>query len=71
MHHQHLTKNQERLLRLFQNIDDNNVKEIIIETINIEVTIYAGHNFPIREVRNKIDSVARLQEMNRDTKVDQ
>jgi hypothetical protein len=57
-----LTKSQKRLLDLFTSIEDEDIKEIIIEVINVEVTNRSSHNFPIRKVRDAVDNVARLQE---------
>ncbi len=57
-----LTKTQTRLLQLFKDIEDENIREIIIEVINIEIPNRSSHNFPIRKVRDAVDSVARLQE---------
>lgn len=57
-----LTKTQTRLLKLFNKIEDENIREIIIEVINIEKTYRSSHNFPIRKVRDVIDSISNYQE---------
>jgi hypothetical protein len=62
MEQKKLTKTQKRLLKLFNDIEDEDIREIIIEVINIELPNRSSHNFPIRKVRETIDCVARLQE---------
>ncbi len=63
-----LTKAQKRLLQLLRDIEDENIREIIIEVINIEIPNRSSHNFPIRKVRDAVDSVARLQENEQEEK---
>ena len=57
-----LTRSQKRLLDLFASIKDEEIREIIIEVINVEVSNRSSHNFPMRKVRDAVDSAARLQE---------
>jgi len=57
-----LTKSQKRLLDLFKSIEEEDIREIIIEVINVEVSNRSSHSFPIRKVRDAVDSAARLQE---------
>jgi hypothetical protein len=63
-----ITKTQKRMLQLFNDIKDEDLREIIIEVINIEIPNRSSHNFPIRKVRDAVDSVARLQESKLDEK---
>ena len=61
-----MTKTQKRLLRLFKNIKEEDIREIIIEVIGIESSNRSSHNFPIRKVREVVDDFARLQESETD-----
>ena len=58
-----LTKSQERLLKLFQEIEDEDIREIMAEVVFVEGKHRSAKNFPVRLVRDAIDKVARLQEM--------
>lgn len=62
MDDRHMTITQKRLLELIMGIEDENIREIIIEVMNIEKSNRSSHNFPIRKVKDVVDSVARLQE---------
>lgn len=55
-----------RLMTLFLQIEDEDVREIIADVVNIERQYRSSSrkNFPIKDVRNIIDRVARLQEVN-------
>lgn len=60
-----LTKSHERLLKLFSEVEDEDIREIMAEVVSIEGKhrSSSAKNFPIRLVRDAVDSVARLQEM--------
>ena len=58
-----LTKPQERLMRLFHQIDDRDIREIMAEVVSIERRYRSAQKFPMRLVKDAIDNVARLQEM--------
>lgn len=53
-----------RLITLFREIDDVDVREVIANVVAIERQYRTGSrkNFPMKEVRNVIDRVARFQE---------
>ena len=59
------TKSRERLMKLFREVEDEDIREIMAEVIYIEGKhrSSSAKNFPIRLVRDAVDSVARLQEM--------
>ena len=57
-----MTKTQRRLYELLINLHDKDIQEAIIDVINIERRNRSAKNFPIREVRDVIDRIARLQE---------
>jgi len=57
-----LTKTQKRLLRLFKDIEDEDIQNIIIDVVSLESSNRSSHSFPIRKVRDVIDGVARKQE---------
>jgi hypothetical protein len=61
-----LTRTQKRLVNLFKNVNDENIREIIIEVIDIEAKNRSSHNFPIRKVREVVEDIARLQEKDED-----
>lgn len=54
-----------RLLTLFLQIEDEDVREIIADVVSIERQHRSSSrkNFPIKDVRNVIDRVASLQEI--------
>lgn len=60
------TDAEKRLIKLFLQIEDKDVQEIIADVVRIERQHRTGsrQNFPLRDVRNVIDRVARLQESN-------
>lgn len=60
-----LTRSQERLMKLFSEVEDEDIREIMASVVLIESRhrSSSAQNFPIRLVRDAIDSVARLQEM--------
>lgn len=53
-----------RLIELFFQIEDKDIQEIIADVVRIERQHRTGsrQNFPLRDVRNVIDRVARFQE---------
>lgn len=53
-----------RLVKLFREIEDEDIREIIASVVAIERQHRTGSrkNFPMKDVRNVIDRVARLQE---------
>ena len=61
-----LTKTQKRLMKLFKDIPDENIREIIIEVIGIEAANRSSHNFPIRKVKEVVDDFGKLQESEAD-----
>jgi len=58
-----LTKSQERLMRLFSEVDDEDIREIMADVVFIEGKHRSARNFPVRLIRDAVDKVARLQEM--------
>lgn len=56
-----LTGSQKRLLKLFKQVEDEDVREIMTEVVVLEGKYRSG-NFPVRKVRDVVDVVARLQE---------
>jgi hypothetical protein len=59
-----ITQSMQRLLNLFEQIEDEDIRNIIAETVFLESKHRSSSqkNFPIREVRNLVDTVARLRE---------
>lgn len=59
-----LTSSLRRLLDLFNEIEDGDIREVISDVVAVESRFRssAGKNFPMREVRDVIDRVVRLQE---------
>lgn len=57
-----ITKTQKRLLALFNDIEDEDIRAIIADVLGVEAANRSAHNFPIRKVREIVDSVARKQE---------
>ena len=59
-----LTKSHQRLLKLFGEVEDEAIRQIMIEVVSIEGRhrSSSAKNFPIRLVRDVVDSEARLQE---------
>jgi hypothetical protein len=57
-----LTQTEQRLLRYFSSIEDESIKEIIIDVLNIEKTNRYSKHFPVQEIRDAIDRVAKLIE---------
>ena len=62
--HRQPTDAEKRLIILFQQIEDEGIRDIIADVVTIERQYRTGsrRNFPIREVRTAIDRVARVQE---------
>ena len=60
-----LTKSQKRLLELFREVEGEDIREIMAKVVYIEGKhrSSSARNFPIRLVRDAVDSEARLQEM--------
>lgn len=58
-------KDKSRLLNLFKNISDKDTQEIIAKVVVIEQQNRSNsrENFPKQKVRDVIDAVARLKEM--------
>lgn len=63
-----LTKAQERLMKIFSEVEDEDIREIMAEVVSIEAKhrSSSAKNFPTRLVRDAVDSVARLQEMSKE-----
>lgn len=53
-----------RMVKLFLQIEDEDLREIIADIVAIERRhrTSKGKNFPLRDVRNVIDRIARMQE---------
>ena len=62
MPNKQLTKTQSRLYSFLKNIPDEEIRDLIIEVIVVEVANRSSSHFPIQEIRDQIDSVARLRE---------
>lgn len=63
--HQHNpTDAEKRMINLFLQIEDEDIREIIADVVAIERKhrTSSRKNFPIRDVKNVIDRVARMQE---------
>lgn len=58
------TDAEKRLIKLFLQIEDKDIQEMIADVVKIERQHRTGsrQNFPFRDVRNVIDRVARFQE---------
>lgn len=58
------TDAEKRLITLFREIEDGDVREIIASVVAIERQHRTGsrRNFPMKDVRNVIDRVAHFQE---------
>lgn len=67
-----VTKSLQRLLDLFKQIEDENVREIIADVVMIESKHRSSSkkNFPWKDVRNVIDREARFQEEGSGLEVD-
>ncbi len=59
-----VTQSMQRLLDLFEQIEDEDLRNIIAETVFLESKHRSSSlkNFPIREVRNIVETIARLRE---------
>jgi phosphatidylserine decarboxylase len=55
-----------RMIKLFLQIEDKDIQEIIADVVRIERQHRTGsrQNFPLKDVRNVVDRVARFQESN-------
>jgi len=58
-----ITRSQQRLLKFFESVEDETIRDIMIEVLNIESRNRSAGSFPIRKVRDVIDSNARLAEI--------
>lgn len=60
------TDAEKRLIKLFLQIEDKDIQEMIADVVKIERQHRTGsrQNFPLRDVRNVVDRIARLQESN-------
>jgi|WetSurMetagenome_2_1015567.scaffolds.fasta_scaffold35426_2 hypothetical protein len=54
---------QERLRRLFRDIKDPHVRDIISEVVTIEAKYRSAQKFPLQQIRDVVDNNARLIEM--------
>lgn len=61
-----LTAAQRRLKKFLIDIKDEDIRDLIIEVIGIEVSNRSTQRFPNHEIREKVDGVARVQEMRLD-----
>lgn len=57
-----LTTAQKRLLRFLIGIEDEEIKDLIVDVIGIEISNRSSQHFPMQTIREKIDAVARLRE---------
>ncbi len=57
-----LTMAQQRLLGFFKDVEDESIRDIMIEVLNIESRNRSAKSFPIRKVRDVIDGNAKLIE---------
>lgn len=59
-----ISKSMQRLLDLFKQIEDENIKMIIAEAVMLESKNRSSSrkNFPMQDLRNIIDANARLYE---------
>jgi hypothetical protein len=56
-----MTRSQQRLFDLFKQVEDEDLREIMIEVVFLEAKHRSG-NFPRKKVRDIVDAVAKLQE---------
>lgn len=56
------TKIQLRLLKLIREVEDEDIKEIMIDVLGLEGMHRSAKNFPTRKVKDIVDRVARLQD---------
>lgn len=58
------TSSQRRLLRLFEQVEDPDLKEIMSNVVMLESRYRSSsaERFPLRQVRDIIDAVAKRQE---------
>jgi len=59
-----VSHSMQRLLNLFEQIEDEDIRNIIGEVVLLESKhrSSSAKNFPVREVRNIVETIARLQE---------
>ncbi len=57
-----LTKYQQRLLGLLTNIEDSDFRDMLIEVISIESRHRSAGRFPVNQIRDAVDNLARLKE---------
>jgi len=57
-----LTKSEERLLAYFRGIEDDTTRDLLIDVIVIERAHRSSTKFPIKRIREKVDSYARYIE---------
>jgi hypothetical protein len=57
-------KYQQRLLNLFREVEDQDLQEIMAEVVMVESSHRSSSrkNFPIQQIRDIVDAVARRQE---------
>lgn len=60
---QDLTQIQKKLVELLQQIEDENIQEIIKQVIPLENRYRSSAQFPIRDVREIINSIAHRIEI--------
>lgn len=58
------TKFQKRMLSLFEQIDDPDLKEVMANVVMLESRYRSSsaERFPLREIRDIVDAAARRQE---------
>lgn len=56
-----MTKSQQRLFNLFKSVEDEDIKDIMVEVIFLESQHRSG-NFPRKKVADIVDAVAKLCE---------
>lgn len=58
-------KDKDRIIKLFKSIEDSETQEIIANVVLVEQKNRSSSNerFPMRDIRDVIDAVARKKEM--------
>ena len=58
----HLTKSRTRMLTLFASVEDEWIRYVVGEVVELEARYRSRQNRPLKQIRGLIESVARLQE---------
>lgn len=54
-----VTQAKQRLLSLFQSVEDKDTRTVIAEVVNIEAKNRSAVRFPLSDIRDVVESVAR------------